>query len=242
MSIKKIVPLVALVVGLGSAAIAPREAAAQDGRGQVCVYEHIDYGGYEQCFDAGEGIPNLGRFHDRISSVRIRGRIEVTLFEHNNFQGRQLTINSDVSDLRRFGGWNDQADSLRITSGGGRRDRDRDRDRNYGGGFGGGGYSGGRGEDRVCFYEHTNFQGRSECWDSGDDVSDLRGRGWNDRISSARIFGRTRVVLFEDINYGGQRIVIEGDTADFTQLFGDGRFSWNDRVSSFRISGGRGRY
>lgn len=235
MSIKKILPLVALIAGLSSAALVPQQAAAQDGR--VCVYEHIDYGGYEQCFDAGEGIPGLGRFGNRISSVRIRGRIEVTLFEHQNFQGRQLTINSDVSDLRRFGSWNDEADSLRIAAfGGGRRDRDR----NYGGGFGGGYGSGGggRGEDRVCFYEHTNFRGRSECWDGGDDVSDLRGRGWNDKISSVRIFGRTRVVLFEDINYGGQRLVLESDNADFTQLFGDGRYSWNDRVSSFRVSGG----
>jgi hypothetical protein len=203
----------------------------------VCVYEHADYGGYEQCFASGTNINNLGRFSNRISSVRILGRGEITLFEYPNFQGREISITSDVTDLRRLGFWNDEADSLRVGFGGGNRDRreayrerdhDHPRDSHRS-----------TGEDRVCFYEDTNFRGRSECWDSGDDVSDLRGRGWNDEASSVRVFGRTRVVLFEDINYGGQSLVVEGDIADFTRITVDGRHSWNDRLSSFRISGGR---
>jgi len=234
---RKSIPVIALLAGLTLAAIAPREAAAQDGRGreQVCIYEHADYGGTEECLEVGQNLPNLGGFGNRISSVRIRGRAEITLFEHHNFQGRQIVIDSDVSDLRRFGFWNDEADSLRVTGAGFRNRREPQRSFG-GGGFGGGG---GRGEDRVCFYEHSNFRGRSECWDSGDDVGDLRAGGWNDKISSVRTFGRTRVALFEDINFGGQRLVIERDVADLSQLVGDGRFGWNDRVSSFRVSGGR---
>jgi hypothetical protein len=221
-----------------AAAFLASEARAEDerDRDRVCVYEHADYGGYEQCFAAGAGINSLGRFSNRISSVRILGRGAITLYEHPNFRGRELSINSDVADLRRFGSWNDEADSLRVNFGGGRsRDRRDDRrddrrepERSFG-------------EDRVCFYEHVDFRGNSECWDAGDEVSDLRVKRWNDQISSVRIFGRTRVVLFEAGNYGGQRLVVEGDIANFTQVpFGDGRSSWNDRVSSFRVSGGGG--
>jgi hypothetical protein len=228
-------------LGLVAAAVVSPAAWSEDEvRDRVCVYEHIDYGGYEQCFAAGAGINSLGRFGNRISSVRILGRGEITLYEHPNFQGREVSINSDAPDLRRLGFWNDQADSLRVAARGGFRDgRDRDRDR------GRDGRDRSFGEDRVCFFEDINFRGGSECWDAGDEVSDLRSRRWNDRISSVRVFGRTRVVLFEDNNYGGQRLVVDGDIADFTRLSVDGRYSWNDRVSSFRVSGGRrdgGRY
>lgn len=221
-------------LGLALAGLAAPAAWSEDEgiRDRVCVYEHIDYGGYEQCFAAGAGINDLGRFSNRISSVRIIGRGEITLYERGNFQGREIAITGDVPDLRRYGFWNDAANSLRVAARGGygRRDRDgdrgRDRDRSSG-------------EDRVCFYEAINFGGRSECWDAGDDVSDLRARGWNDKISSVRIFGRTRVALFEHINYGGQSLVIEGDIADFTRVAFDRRNSWNDVGSSFRVSGGR---
>jgi hypothetical protein len=225
------------LLGLAGAFLSQQARSEEEVRDRVCVYEHIDYGGNEQCFAAGASINSLGRFSNRISSVRILGRGSVTLFEHPNFQGREVSISSDVGDLRRFGYWNDEADSLRVSFGGRSRDRrddrrDYDRRDDRRGGFA---------EDRVCFYEHVDFRGNSECFDLGDDVSDLRSRGWNDRVSSVRIFGRVRVALFEHNNYGGQRLVIEGDVANLTQVAFDGRSSWNDRVSSFRIAGRDGR-
>jgi hypothetical protein len=221
--------VLALLAGLTLAALLPREAAAEDERirERVCVYEHTDYRGYEQCFPGGADINDLGRLSNQISSVRIIGRARITLFDYDNFRGRDISITDDVPDLRRFGSFNDQADSLRVSSGGGFRDRgNRGDDRRY---------DRSSGEDRVCFFEHTQFRGRSECFDLRDDVTDLRASGWNDRISSVRIFGRTRVALFEDVNFGGQRLVIENDIADLTQVSA-GRRSWNDLVSSFRIS------
>jgi Beta/Gamma crystallin/Peptidase inhibitor family I36 len=217
---------IAVIAWMGlAAAFMSQQVRSEDGiRDRVCVYEHADYGGYEQCFASGASINSLGRFSNRISSVRILGRGSITLYEHPNFQGRELAISSDVADLRRFGYWNDEADSVRVSFGGG-RSRDRrddwrdDRRDSYG-------------EDRVCFYEHSDFAGASQCWDAGDDVSDLRSNRWNDRISSVRIFGRTRVAVFEHINYGGQRLVLDDDISNLKQL------GFNDRVSSFRVSGG----
>jgi len=223
-------------LGLAAAAFISNQARAEDEvRDRVCVYEDVDYGGYEQCFAAGASINSLGRFSNRISSVRILGRGEITLYQYPNFQGRDVSIASDVADLRRFGSWNDAANSLRVGYGRGfrdRRDDRRDERRDYGRSVG---------EDRVCVYDDVDFRGRSQCWNAGDEVSDLRQPGWNDRISSIRLFGRTRVALFDDINYGGQRLEIEGDVGNLTQVSVDGRGNWNDRISSFRVSGGRRR-
>jgi Beta/Gamma crystallin len=200
----------------------PRDAVAQGrpGRDQVCVYEHADYGGWEQCFGVGEALRDLGNLRNQISSVRILGRAEITLFQHPDFQGRQLTLDNSATNLPR--GWNDEADSLRVDSAefGDRR-------------------RGERREDRVCVYQHVGFAGNSRCFDSGDEVDDLRQIGWNDGISSIRVFGGTRVAVFEDAGFEGQRLIVDRDIADLTQISAGGRNNWNDRISSLRVGDDR---
>ena len=229
----------ALCAALGFAALLPAMAHAADrhsdarndrgrpgggGRGEVCVYEHANYGGWEQCYGVGEEVRDLGNRRNRISSIRIRGRAEIVLYQHPNFDGGRVYIDSDVPDLGRFARkWNDEVDSLEVGAAGfhGRQ---------------------GRGEvrnDRVCVYEHANFQGNSQCWDSGDDIDDLERVGWNDRISSIRTFGRTRVAFFEHAGYQGERLIVDHDMPDLTAVNADRRSSWNDRISSVRISGWR---
>jgi hypothetical protein len=204
----------------------PRDAFSQGrpGRDQVCVYEHADYGGWERCFGAGEAMRDLGNLRNQISSVRIYGRAEITLFQHPDFQGRQITIDNSETNLPR--GWNDETDSLRVDSAAfGNRGR------------------GERSEDRVCVYQHVGFAGNSRCFDSGDDVPDMRQIGWNDGISSIRVFGRTRVAVFEDAGFQGQRLIVDRDLPDLTQIRA-GRNNWNDRISSLRVGDeriGRGR-
>jgi hypothetical protein len=220
-------PRVALCSLLALAAGLPGAAVAQDrsGRDQVCVYEHAGYGGWEQCFGVGDSIPDLGRRRDEISSIRIRGRAEILLFEHPQFQGREVYVNSNIPDLRRWNrSWNDETDSLQVS-------RD---------GFGGRRAQRGRRDaDRVCVYEHANYQGRSQCWDNGDQVRDLKRIGWNDSISSIRTFGRTRVALFEHSESQGQRLIVEQDVPDLSQLRTRDGSNWNDRISSLQIRGGR---
>ncbi|WP_433889243.1 hypothetical protein [Streptomyces sp. CA-111067] len=59
------------------------------------------------------------------------------------------------------------------------------------------------------------------------DVGELLGRGWNDSISSFRVFGRCTVVRgFRDSVYGGPSHIWTGDQP----YVGD---QWNDRISSF---------
>ncbi len=220
---KQMYSALVLCMALGLVVMSPGDAVAQAGRGrdQVCVYEHAGYGGWEQCYGVGENIRDLGNLRNRISSVRIQGRAEITLYEHPDFMGREVTLNGDVPDLKQLGhSWNDETDSLRVSPAGfrgGRPDREERR------------------ADRVCVYQHVGFQGNSQCFDAGDDVRDLRSIGWNDGISSIRTFGRIRVAFFEDSDFQGQRLIVEGDIADLTQVRAGGRANWNDRISSLRV-------
>ena len=221
----KVLPL-ALGTALGLFALLPEAAVSQGarrGEGQVCVYEHAGYGGWEECYRTGESVRDLGRLRNQISSVRIQGRAEITLYQHPDFGGREVTVSNDVSDVRGWSKfWNDEVDSLRVSEAG---------------------FRGGRPDrhaDRVCVYQHVGFKGKSQCFDAGEDLENLGSIGWNDGISSIRTFGRVRVALFEDSDYQGRRLVIDGDVADLTQQRSDGRDNWNDRISSLRV-GGEGR-
>jgi hypothetical protein len=211
----------ALCTLLALGATLPRDALSQNrpGRDQVCVYEHADYGGWEHCYGPGEAIRDLGNLRNQISSVRITGRAEITLFQHPDFQGHQVTLGNSVPNLNELRGWNDETDSLRVDNAG----------------FAGRQRPGERREDRVCVYQHAGFGGNSRCFDSGDEVPDLRQIGWNDGISSIRTFGRTRVAVYEDAGFQGQRLIVEQDIADLTQISAGGRANWNDRISSLRV-------
>ena len=93
----------------------------------------------------------------------------------------------------------------------------------------------------VCIYEDRDFRGRFECFDAGDEVSDMARMGnWNDKVSSIRVFGRDRINVFRDIHYYGERITIDRDISDLRQLrHREG--SWDNQISSLFIPGGRGR-
>jgi hypothetical protein len=209
----------------GAAAQSDSESERGRGGGEVCVYEHANYRGWEQCYRVGEAIPDLGDRRNQISSIRSRGGAQVELYEHPNFGGRDEVFSDDVPDLsRERGSWNDQVDSLRVSSsrsGGRPHDSRPQRD------------------DRVCVYEHVDYQGSSRCWEPGEEVRDLKGSGWNDGISSIRSFGRVRATFYEHNDFRGQRLTVDRDIADLTRTGGRDRSHWNDRISSLRVSGGR---
>lgn len=217
--------LMALCGLFGLAGLAPQDAAAQarNSRDRVCVYEHAGYGGWEQCYGVGEDARDLGNRRNGISSVRIFGRAEVVLFEHPDFQGNEVVIDRDVSDLRRLKRWNDQTDSLQVEKAG----------------FGSRPKPGQRRDDRVCVYQHTDYRGNSQCFDAGEDMPNLKDIGWNDGISSIRVFSGSTVAVYEDSDYRGQRLIVERDIPDLTKVQARGGWSWNDQISSLRASGGR---
>src|SRR5262245_52587683 len=151
---------------------------------------------------------------DEVSSIRIFGTSQVTVFKDKNGHGRSTHFGNDVSDLRR-GGWNDQISSLAV-------------EREYGG-WDNRPPTWGHGRpprEGACFYEDRDFQGRSFCAVRGTTYRSLPS-GFNDKITSIRLFG-SEVRLYENDNFGGKSTEIRSDVKNL-----EGH--WNDRVSSIRV-------
>ncbi len=228
-----------------TAILLPGDAAAQFGRNErdrdrVCFYQDIHYRGWEKCYAPGDELADMRRDRNSISSVRVFGRARVIVYDHEGFEGASAEFRSDVPDLglrNVFGGrtWSDRIQSFRVIGGNG--------------GYGNGGYGYpqppfGRDErnennrdirEGVCIYENSDFRGRSECFDGGD-ISDLGAvSSLNDRVSSIRIFGNTRVTVFRDVGFRGESIVFDRDVPDLARVSLRGSLSWNDQISSLHI-------
>lgn len=247
-----------LIVGVFSlipavdAAAQPRWGRERMPQAGACFYEDRDYRGQYFCVQPGEDLRSLPRgMSDRISSVRLLGASEVTVFRDSDMRGRSARFTRDMRDLRREG-WNDQISSIVVSGGygygrGRGRDRDRDdrdrdrddrdRDRGYPGGDnrGYGGWDPGRGpiwgreefpREGACFYEDAGFRGRYFCVPRGGAYASLPG-GFNDRISSVRVFG-AGVVIYRDRDFRGRSSEIRRDTGNL-------RGGWGDTISSIRV-------
>jgi hypothetical protein len=84
----------------------------------VRLYQHCNYGGWAANFaNAGDyplpQIAGAGGVNDDASSIRVAAGYRVTLFEHDQFQGRSVVLTTDEPCLvgRSF---NDLLSSLRI--------------------------------------------------------------------------------------------------------------------------------
>src|SRR6185503_17141312 len=181
----------------------------------------------------GDELADLRNRKNEISSIRIFGRVRVVVYDDEEFMGASDEFDMDVPNLglRAMEGrrnWNDKINSFQVLApgrrrggpfgNGGRNDRDDDRDRDNR-----------PARDRICVYEDINYGGRSQCWNADEEERNLSGRGWNDRISSIRVYGRARIEVYRDADYRGQRLRIERDSADL------GAINWRDQISSFQV-------
>src|SRR5207244_3520146 len=83
-------------------------------RSGVCFYEDINFGGRYFCTSIGDATARVpSGMNDRISSVRVFGNADVTMFRDPNFQGQSRNIDANVADLRGFG-FNDRVSSYRV--------------------------------------------------------------------------------------------------------------------------------
>jgi hypothetical protein len=88
-----------------------RERTPDDG---VCFYKDRDYRGDYFCARSGESLSFVpDGLNDRISSMRIFGRADVTVFSEERFSGRSTRFNGDVRDLKDEG-WNDRISAIRV--------------------------------------------------------------------------------------------------------------------------------
>jgi hypothetical protein len=204
----------------------------------ACFYEDVNFRGDYFCVRQGDRLPSLpSGMGDRISSVRVFGSSEVTVFRDSNMRGRSARLIDDVRSLKGEG-WNDQISSVDVTPPGdygsfgddARRGRARGRTNRNGGWARDRTPVWGRNQQTpsagACFYEDTNFRGQSFCVPRGAAYTALP-RGFNDRISSIRVFG-AEVRLFQDRNFRGRSTELRGDAPNL-------RANWSDDVSSIRV-------
>jgi len=203
----------ALLVGSADAAaqIQGRPAPPRNG---VCFYDDVNYGGDYFCTDTNTQN-GLLEMNDRISSIRVFGNAEVTVWVDRNYQGRSQTFTEDVSDLRP-GGINDAITSFRVgVAQGGRQ---------VGSRFG----RPATPANGACFYENINYQGQYFCSSLGESV-EMVPQGTNDRISSVRLFGNAELMVYRDRDFAGPSQLLNASEPDLRE------FGWDDAISSYRI-------
>lgn len=83
-----------------------------DRRAQVCFYEDFNYRGARFCARPGDADRRLRSFNDRISSIRIRGDVQVQVCEDFNFRGRCAVLDRSRPSLN--GRNNDIISSYRV--------------------------------------------------------------------------------------------------------------------------------
>ena len=190
-------------------------------RNGVCFYTDENYRGESYCAEAGESRRNVGgRFNDKFSSLRVFGRVQVTVYDDENFGGSSTTFTNDIPNLRN---WNDRITSFQVTGG-----------RQSGGLIGGrpsdresGGYDrGGEPRNGACFYTDADYRGERFCLGTGERLRNVRDR-FNDRISSIRMFGRARGTIYEDENFSGASRTFNRDVPNL--------HGFNDKITSVEV-------
>jgi len=239
MTTRTLVVIVSGLLSLGQAVAASaqvrwgRERVPQSG---ACFYEDRGFQGRYFCVAPGQDLRQMPNdMRDRISSIRVVGPNEVTVFQDDDMRGRSARfVGRD--------GWNDRISSIVVSIAGDRgaygapgvyrddRGRSDDRDRGRYGVWDPRGMPiwGNQAVPRegACFYEDRDFAGRYFCIPRGAAYTSLPS-GFNDRISSIRVFGGG-VRIYRDRDFHGRSRQIKRDVRDL-------RGSWGDVISSVQV-------
>ncbi len=86
----------------------------------------------------------------------------------------------------------------------------------------------------ACFFTNAGYGGNRFCVRRGDRLPKLPG-DFGDNISSIRLLGGARVVVFNDRNYTGGSQEFHSSVQDLrNRRFRDGH-TWNNRISSIIV-------
>src|SRR5206468_12845510 len=112
-------PLALMVLAASTTLAAQRWGRDNFPRDGACFFRDADYRGEYFCVRTGDDLNRVPEeMNDQISSIRIFGRTEVTVYKDIRFGGRSERFDSDIRNLRNER-WNDLISSLRVRSTGG---------------------------------------------------------------------------------------------------------------------------
>ncbi|MBN2338069.1 MAG: peptidase inhibitor family I36 protein [Acidobacteria bacterium] len=186
----------------------------------VCFYVDADYKGEEFCVEGNDTQRNLEpRYNDRVSSVRLFGGANLTVFEDSNYQGSSQTYSRDVANLRN---WGDRISSFQIR--GDRRTSQRSDSRSAV--RNDGRVRGTESREGVCFYSDTNYQGDEICVEGNESLRQLDTR-FKNKISSIRVSRGAQVTVFANQNFSGRSQSFSQDDPNLQ--------NWSNRIASFQV-------
>ncbi len=206
-------------------------------RDGVCFYREENFRGRSFCVPVGQAVDRLQQgFDNGIYSVQIFGRAEAIVFNYPGFAGVNARIDGSIPNLRALRAadnpgknWAGRISSIQVNF---RHDAfRRGRELRWG-----------RAQmprAGACFFRGPGFQGDYFCMAAGESYDALP-PGFNDSISSVRVFGGVDVVAYNDSGFAGLRVHLRGDIADLgrwrTQ---DNPYkNWGNRISSIEVLGG----
>ena len=87
----------------------------------------------------------------------------------------------------------------------------------------------------ACFYKEPGFRGAFFCLRRGERLEGMGNYG--DKLSSIRVFGNARVVVFDDRNFSGASASTGHDVVDLHnwRVRQKQGHTWNDRISSVMV-------
>lgn len=94
-------------------------------------------------------------------------------------------------------------------------------------GAGSGSSSGPTSGPRVCFYQHVNYGGARFCMAPGQSRSNFAAIGWNDTVSSIRVYGGAGVQVCQHANFNGACATFNSNQSSLGGL--------NDQISSAEV-------
>ena len=88
----------------------------------------------------------------------------------------------------------------------------------------------------ACFYKEAGFNGDYFCLKVNERWPNMPG-GFNDKISSIRVFNGARVRVFQDSDFRGRSLRIDHDIDNLKEirLPDNPSKSWNDRISAIAV-------
>jgi hypothetical protein len=209
-------------------------AAAQEA-GQVFVYQHSNFGGAYMRFDSNREVSDLrglntgalgtANWNDQISSIKVGKDRKIVCYADINYAGASITLYGSSCDTTGSyssmpSGWNDRVSSFKIL----------DNDKPQPGPE--------PSSEQACVYEHVNYCGAyirvviSEIPDLRSYNTGASGTpNWNDRISSIRVGGNVKILVYGDINYGNYLGTLTGPSTVATLV----PSGWNDKISSLKV-------
>jgi hypothetical protein len=222
MIIRRAVIVVITVLGVCRAGLASAQPAWGHERypnSGACFYENANFEGRYFCIHDGDRVSEMPHgMNDKISSIRLFGNAEVSVWRDHNMSGRAARFLTSQRNLRDTG-WNDQISSLEVyPAHHGPEGREHER-LEWG--------HAAPPREGACFYEDNNFKGRYFCVPRGGEHAALGGE-FNRAIRSIRVFNGARVHIFLDRDFRGRSTEVRHDVADLHGV-------WRDNIESVSV-------